>query len=527
MRKYLYFILIMMFFAFGESVFAEEIIIEDERPILTNPLVESICIEETENPLEDENQIYSNSMLSNSSEGEAIEQKSLFDVLYDIIYNCEEEYYTEEDLSKTIKNLNGCVAIPVAELGFKINVDDVLAGKCYDISRLFYECGELYIEKNFYYSKYTDETDSNQYINELYIFYMTKKDTILAMRKLVDDKVNTFINSIDTDISETEKVLLVHDWIAMNTVYGYISQYVDENGQEQPLTADAKNRGHSMYGVLIDGVGVCQSYTEAMCYILPKLGVECVSCVCSDINHVWNCVKIDGKWYHVDVTWDDVKKKKIMFSETESKMIYIDCIEYNNFLIDNATMIAQKNEVSNFVYPSGKLVSGDIIHKTYEDGYIFNGFSMSCSRVSINGIDLLIFANKGFSYNDGEITNSVETNFSGEFKSYKISYDSIKSMSFKVSSPIYEDGYYYFLYADGTESSYKNNTISTDTMYTSYIQSNEKNVGSVTVIPRIATGKYTLKGVRDVEAVSELENAENVKFYFWENMKPMTYVISK
>ena len=23
-------------------------------------------------------------------------------------------------------------------------------------------------------------------------------------------------------------------------------------------------------------------------------------------NHVWNCVKIGGDWYQIDVTWDDV-----------------------------------------------------------------------------------------------------------------------------------------------------------------------------------------------------------------------------
>ena len=22
-------------------------------------------------------------------------------------------------------------------------------------------------------------------------------------------------------------------------------------------------------------------------------------------NHIWNLVELDGKWYHLDVTWDD------------------------------------------------------------------------------------------------------------------------------------------------------------------------------------------------------------------------------
>ena len=23
------------------------------------------------------------------------------------------------------------------------------------------------------------------------------------------------------------------------------------------------------------------------------------------MNHAWNLIKIDGEWYHIDVTWDD------------------------------------------------------------------------------------------------------------------------------------------------------------------------------------------------------------------------------
>ena len=25
----------------------------------------------------------------------------------------------------------------------------------------------------------------------------------------------------------------------------------------------------------------------------------------SSVNHIWNCVQLDGDWYHVDATWDD------------------------------------------------------------------------------------------------------------------------------------------------------------------------------------------------------------------------------
>ena len=35
------------------------------------------------------------------------------------------------------------------------------------------------------------------------------------------------------------------------------------------------------------------------------LGVECYYVSSELMNHGWNIIKINGEYYHVDVTWDD------------------------------------------------------------------------------------------------------------------------------------------------------------------------------------------------------------------------------
>ena len=35
------------------------------------------------------------------------------------------------------------------------------------------------------------------------------------------------------------------------------------------------------------------------------LNIECTSVPSIECNHMWNKIKIDGKWYNVDVTADD------------------------------------------------------------------------------------------------------------------------------------------------------------------------------------------------------------------------------
>lgn len=74
---------------------------------------------------------------------------------------------------------------------------------------------------------------------------------------------------------------------------------------------------HNAYGALVKGGAVCDGYSRAFQVLCNRLGVDCVGIngYCpefnkengesSDTGHMWNCVKIGGSWYHIDVTWND------------------------------------------------------------------------------------------------------------------------------------------------------------------------------------------------------------------------------
>lgn len=93
---------------------------------------------------------------------------------------------------------------------------------------------------------------------------------------------------VKDDMSDMEKALVLHDYLVLHTVY------------------DMKYLRKGAEGVLLLGRGVCDGYTQAYAMLLRMVGVEC-RCVSGSAGgaHAWNMVKIDGKWYHVDVTWDD------------------------------------------------------------------------------------------------------------------------------------------------------------------------------------------------------------------------------
>lgn len=91
------------------------------------------------------------------------------------------------------------------------------------------------------------------------------------------------------DAADTQlgKALLINDYLCARYTYDHsLSNYSPEE-------------------FFRDGTGVCQAYTMAYKAVLNKLGLTSTSVYSREMNHVWNLVKLDGSWYHIDVTWND------------------------------------------------------------------------------------------------------------------------------------------------------------------------------------------------------------------------------
>ena len=69
---------------------------------------------------------------------------------------------------------------------------------------------------------------------------------------------------------------------------------------------------YNIYGALIEKRCVCEGYMKAFKYLCNSAGYQCemmqgiaTNSSGQTENHAWNCVKYNGEWYEVDVTWDD------------------------------------------------------------------------------------------------------------------------------------------------------------------------------------------------------------------------------
>ena len=60
-------------------------------------------------------------------------------------------------------------------------------------------------------------------------------------------------------------------------------------------------------GALLKKLCVCEGYAVAFRKLMSSYHIPCklVHGRANGESHAWNIVKLDGKWYHIDVTWDD------------------------------------------------------------------------------------------------------------------------------------------------------------------------------------------------------------------------------
>jgi len=116
----------------------------------------------------------------------------------------------------------------------------------------------------------------------------------------VNAKLDMIEKEIITDkMSQKEKIKKMHDYLINNSVYD--SERADQ------IKAGSDNNpkylSHKANGPLLQGMSLCSGYSDAMKIYLDRLNIP--NYKISNTDHIWNFVNLDGKWYHLDLTWDD------------------------------------------------------------------------------------------------------------------------------------------------------------------------------------------------------------------------------
>lgn len=131
--------------------------------------------------------------------------------------------------------------------------------------------------------------------------YSIEPSEILSAKEIFENKIDNILNDLPSG-SDFEKE-------------EYINNYIIENCKYDDAAAQTENiegNENDAYGALVDGSAVCEGYARAFQLLCNKADIDCVmvSGTVDNTNHAWNCVKIGGEWYQIDVTWNDTDGDK-------------------------------------------------------------------------------------------------------------------------------------------------------------------------------------------------------------------------
>lgn len=143
----------------------------------------------------------------------------------------------------------------------------------------------FWLGKKYSYSYY-DENRITEYMPQ----YTMSGETLENAKTAFVSAADKILANITPSMTDYEKELILHDGLVKQVVYDLDAPHA-----------------HDPYGALVEGKAVCEGYAEAFQYLLHRAGIQSFLVIGSSRGegHEWNVVKIDGKYYHVDPTWND------------------------------------------------------------------------------------------------------------------------------------------------------------------------------------------------------------------------------
>ena len=113
-----------------------------------------------------------------------------------------------------------------------------------------------------------------------------------------EDAIELLCTRADKGETVYEKQKILHDELCKRVTYS-------EDSEDSTV--------YSAYGALVNGRALCEGYARAFQLLCKRLNIEnvLVSGTSKGIGHLWNMVKTEYGWSHVDVTWDDLRSDTV------------------------------------------------------------------------------------------------------------------------------------------------------------------------------------------------------------------------
>jgi len=197
---------------------------------------------------------------------------------YDMLTKEEKEVYF--DIKKGLSSFSPSFSVKkidtkrLSEIFFMIRMDDP----------------SIFYADRFSIRFYTDASSV-----EMIPKYLFKKNKLEEHKKNIDSRLDKLTRPLK-GASDIEKEMFIHDFICKNVKYDKLK----------------KSYSHEVIGPLINGIGVCEGISKTVKLMADRLGLTNIIALCDNnpdkgikYRHTWNIIKINGRFYNLDVTFDD------------------------------------------------------------------------------------------------------------------------------------------------------------------------------------------------------------------------------
>ncbi len=210
------------------------------------------------------------------------EQLGIYNSLVKSVANCESSVpmTADSDIYNTLLNLVG-----IEQLGFG------------HVSNR--KMGDFDVETQHFSIEYT------------YRFTAAEMSNMNRASEAAADKI---LEGITDDMSDYDKLKYFHDYLIKN------------------CKSDTEDKfANTIYGTLVNGKALCEGYAKSFSYLCNRAGIEnMIVTGMTNVAHMWNMVKVDGNWYHIDVTWDK--------PEGPLEELYPDMVMYQFFMVTDSVI---------------------------------------------------------------------------------------------------------------------------------------------------------------------------------------------
>ena len=138
------------------------------------------------------------------------------------------------------------------------------------------------------YTQVPQKDGSDNLNMKLHLLYYTTPE----QERELADKAAAILSELKlAGASEYEKALAIYGYICSHVVYDY--EHLEDEDYHLKSTA---------YAAALHGTAVCSGIADLFYYLANSAGLD--ARIKTNDSHAWNYVRVDGRYYYADATWD-------------------------------------------------------------------------------------------------------------------------------------------------------------------------------------------------------------------------------